>query len=113
MFFKLSSIMKSALYLFLTLGSFLNALCQTSEDYFNKGLEKYRHRDYSGAIQDYSKAIEIDSNNATAYNNRGHTKYQLQDFTGAIEDYSRAIAINPKYSTAYKSRGDAKSQILD
>lgn len=35
--------------------------------------------DYRGAIQDYNRAIELDSNNEMAYNNRGVSRYNLGD----------------------------------
>ena len=35
------------------------AYSQTAEDYFNSGIAKYNLKDYSGAIQDYNKAIKL------------------------------------------------------
>ena len=42
-----------------------------NEDYFNIGFSKYELGDYSGAILDYSKAIELDPEFKEAYSNRG------------------------------------------
>ncbi len=72
----------------------LAALAQTkpkvskdAEAYFNRGLAKYYQEDYTGAIADYTKAIEIDPKLAAAYYNRGAAKARLKDYTGAIADY--------------------------
>ena len=45
--------------------------------YYKRGLAKMNLKDYSGAIADYNKAIEINPRNANAYNNRGNTKSYL------------------------------------
>ena len=41
---------------------------------------KSKLRDYQGAINDYSKAIEIKPNNCGAYNNLGNTLKNKRDF---------------------------------
>ena len=65
-------------------------------------------KDYPGAIEDYSKAIELDPTNALAYNNRGLIKKTLENYEGAIEDYTKAIKLNESYAVAYFNRGNAK-----
>ena len=56
-------------------------------------------------IEDYTKKIEEDPNNASYYNNRGITFNNLKKYKEAIEDYSEAIKLNPSYSLAYNNRG--------
>ena len=56
-------------------------------------------------IEDYTKKIEEDPNNASYYNNRGITFNNLKKYKEAIEDYSEAIKLNPNYSLAYNNRG--------
>jgi tetratricopeptide (TPR) repeat protein len=41
----------------------------------NSGVEKYEQGDYQGAMDDWSKAIEIDPRQTLAYYNRGNAKY--------------------------------------
>ena len=55
----------------------------------NQGFEKYDAGNYQGAIDDWSKAIEINPQNAINYNNRGSAKDDLGDHQGAIADYSK------------------------
>ena len=67
---------------------------QTAEDHFYSGNTKYELKDYKGAIQDYTKAIELNPNHASAYYSRGNAKVQLQDYRGAMQDYIKANEIN-------------------
>jgi tetratricopeptide (TPR) repeat protein len=69
---------------------------QTAEEYYYRGKAKYPLKDYRGAIQDYSKAIELDPEYAHAYYYRGNAKVNLKDYRGAIQDYSKAIELDPK-----------------
>jgi len=71
--------------------------------YFNRAYDKAERGDFYGAIFDYTKAIEIDPNDADAYYNRGISKSDLKDYYGAISDYEKAIEINPQYVEAYNN----------
>ena len=87
------------------------AHAQSAGEFFNRGNAKYRLRDYQGAIADYTKAIQIDPQDAFSYVNRGNAKKGLGDHQGAIADYSKAIEINPQDAFAYKNRGIAKELV--
>jgi tetratricopeptide (TPR) repeat protein len=71
----------------------LNIFSQTSEEWYEKGDAKVEQNDYKGAISDYTKSIELDSNNSLVYANRGRAKYALQDYRGATADYTKAIEL--------------------
>ena len=45
----------------------------TPIDFTSRGLHKFKQRNYQGAIDDYSKAIQLNSEDWIAYNNRGNT----------------------------------------
>ncbi|PIV58665.1 MAG: hypothetical protein COS14_08405, partial [Bacteroidetes bacterium CG02_land_8_20_14_3_00_31_25] len=47
-------------------------------------------QDYSGAISDFNKAIEINPNNAEAYYNRGFAKINLGQKDSGCLDLSKA-----------------------
>jgi len=81
--------------------------------FFYSGVEKYEQGDYQGAIADYSKAIEINPQDADYYFIRGLAKSRLKNRQGAIADYNKAIAINPQYVLAYSNRGIAKELVGD
>ena len=63
---------------------------KTAQDYNTSGLAKYKLQDNSGAIADYTKAIELKPDFASAYRNRGYVKYALKDLDGACLDWSKA-----------------------
>jgi tetratricopeptide (TPR) repeat protein len=69
-----------------------------AEDYVTLGLAYAEKGQYDRAIENFSKAVEIDSNNASVYSNRGDAYYYKGQYDHAISDCSRAIEINPKYA---------------
>ena len=87
---------------------------QTAEDYFYNGYNKLKlKQDYYGAIQDFTKAIELNPNFAASYYNRGWTKQKLTDYYGAVEDYTKSIELNPDYADAYNNRSNARNNLGD
>ena len=58
--------------------------------YYNRGSSKYDLEDYRGAIQDYTKAIELYPEYALAYYSRGLSKIILGDIDGGCLDLSKA-----------------------
>ena len=84
-----------------------------SKIYFDRGTNKVANNDYVGAIGDFTKAIEFDSQNVEAYIKRGRTKSRLQDHIGAIQDYTKAIELEPNNIVPYHYRGNSKLAIGD
>lgn len=58
-------------------------------------------------IKNYSKAIELNPDEAIYYKNRAKAKLVLKDYNGAIADCTKAIALNPDlpYAYAYRAKG--------
>ena len=98
--------------------------------YYSLAKEKLDTKDYAGAIVDFDKVIEIDTEDADAYNNRGLAKFSLgkskstrgkvkkvkktqRFYEAAIADYTQAIKMNPKYATAYKNQAKVKCKLGD
>lgn len=79
----------------------------SSENYFQKGYELFMDKDYYGAIEKFSKAIEINPMYDRAYVNRGACKANLKDYDGALKDATYSIKINPELPIAYYNRGIA------
>ncbi len=80
-----------------------------AKTYCDSGLNKFELENYSAAIEDYNKAIQLESNNCEAYVNRGRCKCALNDYDNAVQDFTNAIKINPYCSRAYSYRGQAKN----
>lgn len=88
-------------------------------DYFSTALEyqangyNYNRRgyafhltgDYSSALKDYDKAIELSPFYSNAYGNRGGAKYKTKNYEGAIEDYSKALSSDPDNAELLDFRG--------
>ena len=66
---------------------------KTAEDFFKSGSNKFLAKDFSGAIGDYSKAIEKDPALAKAYFFRGQARMEIQAYPEALEDLNQAIQI--------------------
>lgn len=95
----------------LTLPSFSSDL--DSNAYYNRGLSKYKLKDYKGAIEDYTKAIELNPNDSNIYLVRSLDKSRLKDYKGAIEDCNKAIELNPNDTHAYSIRDAIKEAFAD
>ena len=64
-------------------------------EYLNlRGNAYYNLTDYEDAIEDYSRAIEINPNNYGCYYSRGSSRIKLKDYKGGINDYLIAVEIN-------------------
>ena len=60
---------------------------------------------YEKAIADYTKAIELRPDYASAYYNRGKVFLGLKNYEKAIADYTKAIELRPDDASAYDNRG--------
>ena len=88
------------------------------DPYNNRGFVKMALHDFKGAIEDCTKAIEIDPEFSNAYFYRGLAKLCLgvsspekKFLTESIEDYNKAIEIDPKFSIVYHFRGISKMKM--
>jgi tetratricopeptide (TPR) repeat protein len=78
----------------------------TAEEYYNRGNTYKKQGNLTQAIDDYTKAISINSKHAKAYYNRGNIYAKQDNLLQAIDDYTKAIEINPRYKDAYYNRGN-------
>ena len=56
-------------------------------------------------IEEYTKKIKEEPNNAIYYYNRGNTYYSLKEYEKAINDYNTAIESNSNNASYYNNRG--------
>ena len=90
--------MKNYILIFILCLIVLVSNAHTANDYYMKGVKKSQSNDYRGAIEDYTKAIELDpiwGGIVTCYSNRGACKSLLTDYRGAIKDFTKAIELFP------------------
>ena len=101
----------------------------SAEDYNNRGKVKQAKGDLDGALADFNKAIELNSDLVVAHDNRrlverakrdrdrklaetwekfGIIKKAEGDLEGALAGYNKAIELNPELATAYNGRGRVK-----
>ncbi|NXI13318.1 SGTB protein, partial [Irena cyanogastra] len=71
----------------------------------DEGNNHMKEENYGAAVDCYTRAIELDPNNAVYYCNRAAAQSKLNNFREAIKDCESAIAIDPKYSKAYGRMG--------
>ena len=58
--------------------------------YYYRGNSKFKLYDYIGAIDDYSRSIELNPNNKMSYFNRGLSKLGLKQKENGCLDLSKA-----------------------
>jgi uncharacterized protein (TIGR02145 family) len=62
----------------------------TAQDYFNNGNTKFNAKDYNGAIEEFSKAIELSPDSFLCYYYRGNMKGWLKNWNEARIDYEKS-----------------------
>src|SRR6266487_3273790 len=76
------------------------ALDPEALDLFDRGTRKAKSGDHRGAIEDFTKALEIAPNDAEAYYHRGLSRGKTGNPKGAIEDFTGALALIPQMEEA-------------
>ncbi len=84
-----------------------------SQVFCKRGIAHYLLGNDPNAIDDLSKAINLDPSNLDAINFMGYLKVLSNDFNGAIEDLTNVIEINANFERAFYWRGVAKAKIKD
>lgn len=72
---------------------------------FSKGIQLFNEGNYSGAIRNYDKAIELNPNYSDVYFHRSRAYLYDLRFDQALVDCDKAIALEPLYMEAYSNRG--------
>ena len=91
----------------------------SADEYFIAGFNKFVEPGADvvagkrAAIQELSKAIQINSRYTSAYFTRAFVYEQLQEFRQCVSDYDRVITLNPQYALTYNNRGNLKVENLN
>ncbi len=79
--------------------------CYVPQVYHDRGVELQRQGRWEAAIEQYSRAVELDTKYAEAYMNRGGLWSEVGEYEKAVEDYTRVIEIDPSRADAFLQRG--------
>jgi len=74
-------------------------------EHFQKGNDYRDRAAFADAIQEYTKAIELDPDYQEAFFWRAYAKLETGEPGGAIQDYSEAIRLHPDNPHAFNNRG--------
>jgi tetratricopeptide (TPR) repeat protein len=108
-----------------TPGESVSASQPSSRGLYTQALDKQNKGDNSGAIADYTQAIQLDKNwgvdnptnkyygSASAYYCRGIARADSGNKQGAIADYDQAIKLKPDFAEAYGNRGNVRAGLGD
>jgi serine/threonine-protein phosphatase 5 len=69
----------------------------------NKGNKAFKEHDWPGAIDFYTKAIEIYDKDASFFCNRSQANIKMESYGYAIADATHAIDIDPGYIKVFRS----------
>ncbi len=112
--------MKKVFFVFIMLFLAVNSYGQVAQYLYDSAMDKYEKKDYSGAVSELTKAIELENPNYVLignwYSMRGGLKAVLGDYRGALEDYEKAVRLIPEnylesLALAYGGRGNMKMQL--
>jgi tetratricopeptide (TPR) repeat protein len=76
--------------------------------YYYRGVAFIRLEEYQAAINDMSKAIELNPEYLQAYNARGVLYVFIYEYNKALDDFNRAIKLDSGNIKTYLNRGIAK-----
>jgi tetratricopeptide (TPR) repeat protein len=84
---------------------------RSHRDFYVRAAAKALEKDYQGAVEDYTQAIEHNPRFMEAYIKRGEMRYKLGDARGALKDCSEALRLNPDLAQAYYYQGRARYRL--
>ena len=67
--------------------------------------EKFKRKDWQGVVALSTRAINLDTGNATAYANRAGALTELDKLSDALADSNKAIQLNPQFGVAHNNQG--------
>ncbi|MCX7594258.1 MAG: tetratricopeptide repeat protein [Fischerella sp.] len=73
-------------------------------NFLTEGQNKFERSEYQAALENYTKALEIDPKNINAFLWRGNAQAYLKEYEAAIDDYTQVIRLAPEEADAYMNR---------
>lgn len=104
----------------LSLSGCLGSFDPEAEEHFWQGIDFIREGKNDLAMEEFTRAIEIDPGYYYAYYNRARVYYEWGELENCIEEYSKAIELNPdnvywtiERGLIYLEIGERDKAILD
>jgi tetratricopeptide (TPR) repeat protein len=109
-----------AVLLAISLAGCLPSFDPEAEEHFYQGIEYTSQGNNDSAMDEFTKAIEIDPTYYFAYYNRALAYYRIGDLESSLMDYNKAVELQPDnvYWTIergflYMKLGDREKAIID
>jgi len=81
------------------------------QDFYVRGIQLSLERDYRGALDNFTKAIELKADFASAYRKRVETCYRLGDDRGVLRDCEELLKLDSSSDLAYYYRGRSRYRL--
>ncbi len=98
-------------------GSVFGLFGDSPKSLISSGNKKYQKKDYSAAIEDFTKVIDMGSADpvllVSAYLYRGSARMEYGDNTGAIHDFDKILEFMPHHAESYYHKAKAKFALND
>ncbi|KAF9438615.1 Hsp90 cochaperone [Entomortierella beljakovae] len=79
----------------------------SAEEFKAQGNKAFLAKDYTNAIDLFSKAIELDPSNHVLYSNRSACFASLKDYEKALVDGEKTVELKPDWAKGYSRKGAA------
>ena len=79
-----------------------------AQEFCDKGLEKAKQKDYTGAVEEFNKALQVNPEFVEAYYQRGLAYYDLGHIPQAVFDYDEVLKRDSYNVEAYYCRALAR-----
>jgi tetratricopeptide (TPR) repeat protein len=80
-------------------------LSPSSTAYYSRGYSYAKLQRYQHAIEDFTKVLSLNPDDANAYYSRGLVHSRLEQHQQAIQDLTKSLSLNPQHACAYNVRG--------
>ena len=81
---------------------------RTAQDFYHRGTLRTQRKEYRQAIEDYTKAIELEPKFIEAYLKRCEMRYKMGDNQGVLDDCYQIFDIDPNVAKAHYYQGRAR-----
>lgn len=84
---------------------------QSTDSYYKRGYANALKGHHKDAIEDFTRAVELNESFGDAWNARGNCHFAIGDLETAISDFRKAIEANPAVADCYYNLGNAEYKL--